>query len=39
MHDSADGMWRVRSDIEGWIDNRSMDTQSEHNAKQVQSKV
>jgi hypothetical protein len=34
-----DGMQRIRSDIEGWIDNGLMDTQSERNAKQVKSEV
>jgi len=35
----ADGMQRIKSDIEGWIDNGSTDTQSERNAKRVKSKV
>jgi hypothetical protein len=35
----VDGMWRVRSDIEGQIDNRSTDMQSERDAKQVKSEV
>jgi len=37
--ESADGMRRVRSDIEGRIDNGSTDTQSECNAKRVKSEV
>jgi hypothetical protein len=37
--ESTDGMQRVRSDIEGQIDNRSTDTQSKCNAKQVKSEV
>jgi hypothetical protein len=31
--EGADGMQRIRSDIEGQIDNGSTDTQSKHNAK------
>jgi hypothetical protein len=39
LWESADGMQRIRSDIEGQIDNGSTDMQSERNAKRVKSKV